>query len=75
MVQSGMNEFQCFVCHKSFALKDNLNQHMVTHTKEKLFKCDLCDKSFIRKSSVNTHMLVHTEIKKTSVWSLWKEVF
>ena len=37
----------CTLCNKSFAFKQNLNNHIKTvHDKVKFYKCDLCCKAF-----------------------------
>lgn len=55
--------FQCVPCEKSFATKQNLARHMLTHTGVKPYQCDICEKSFFQKSNLNTHYLTHTNKK------------
>lgn len=52
----------CPVCGNSFERKENLRQHMETHSSDKaarkVFVCSVegCNSSFTRKSNLNTHM-------------------
>ena len=49
------NRFPCNVCPKSYSLKNNLNEHMRTHTGDKSFTCNICDKIYSQKSESNYH--------------------
>ena len=57
---TGERPFECNICDKYFARKENLSRHMRTHTEEKSFDCDICDKSFARKVNLSKHMRTHT---------------
>ena len=36
-------------CKKYFTTIINLNRHLLTHTRKKLYSCELCDKTFFKK--------------------------
>lgn len=52
---------QCEICYKK--LTCNLQQHMATHTEEKVFECNQCDKRF------STLQYLQRHLKRTSVHS------
>lgn len=58
------SNFVCSYCDKKFATRTLLENHVVTHTKEKKFNCTQCDKLFPRKKSLDQHMLTHSEVKR-----------
>ncbi|VEN60970.1 unnamed protein product [Callosobruchus maculatus] len=59
--------FECKICGKKFARKNNLNFHVRNHkndykkkSKEQIFLCSVCGDSFNRRSILQQHMLRHT---------------
>ncbi|XP_019869173.1 zinc finger protein 239 [Aethina tumida] len=50
----------CPFCSKRFALKVNLDTHIMSHTGEKNFACEMCEKRFISKTKLMKHMRTHT---------------
>lgn len=53
-------QFECFVCHKSFNRKSNLITHSRGHTNVKPFRCKYCSLSFIRTTELLKHAIFHT---------------
>lgn len=47
--------FACTLCGREFKLKNHLNNHFSTHTKEKSFKCATCGRSFALKMNLKNH--------------------
>ena len=45
----------CKVCNWEFADKNNLKNHMYTHSERKPFNCTKCDRGFIRKDMWSKH--------------------
>lgn len=57
---SEVRPYQCNICEKSFARKEYLQLHLVTHGGPKDFKCDKCERTFARKEYLRTHIRTHT---------------
>ncbi|XP_045467091.1 zinc finger protein 260-like [Harmonia axyridis] len=53
------NEFQCFVCKKTYDTKSKLRNHFRTH-EEKLYSCKQCDKKFKSPSQMRLHEQIHS---------------
>ncbi|XP_044763581.1 zinc finger protein 2 homolog [Coccinella septempunctata] len=53
------NEFQCFVCKKTYDTKSKLRNHFRTH-EEKLYNCKKCNKKFKSPSQLRLHEQTHT---------------
>ncbi|KAL3270661.1 hypothetical protein HHI36_021189 [Cryptolaemus montrouzieri] len=53
------NEFQCFVCKKTYDTKSKLRNHFRTH-EEKLYNCKQCNKKFKSPSQLRLHEQIHT---------------
>lgn len=53
-------QFECYVCHKSFNRKSNLITHSRSHTNIKQFRCKYCSLSFIRATELLKHAIFHT---------------
>ncbi|KAK3932812.1 Zinc finger protein 26 [Frankliniella fusca] len=56
----------CQVCHKKFAEKQRLLEHMQIHTGIKPYECSVCGRRFSQTSSMYTHALIHTGEKPHS---------
>ena len=55
--------FECPTCHKTYAKKQSLKCHILSHDKSKWqYKCDKegCTAIFYMKSSLNDHKKIHT---------------
>lgn len=52
--------FECHMCHKKYAKKDNLARHLMTHTGEKKHECDYCHKRFLDAALLRSHLQIHT---------------
>lgn len=63
------NVYQCDKCLKSFARKDGLERHRITHIDCRPFRCKMCHKCFKRNDKLIEHIkVVHSKIginKKT----------
>lgn len=62
---SSVNKFQCEVCKKSLASRQNLKEHMFIHTREKPYSCTEpgCYMSFRQGTHLSAHKKLHQ--KKT----------
>ncbi|XP_049431283.1 gastrula zinc finger protein XlCGF57.1-like [Epinephelus fuscoguttatus] len=72
--RAGEKPFICSECGNTFGRKDNLQQHMKTHTGEKPFSCSECGKRFCTKAKLKIHMRTHTG-KKPFSCSVCKKCF
>ncbi|RZF42281.1 hypothetical protein LSTR_LSTR003899 [Laodelphax striatellus] len=52
--------FECELCQKTFAYKNNLKIHMRIHTNDKPYACKVCGRAFTQSSSLKMHMTVHS---------------
>lgn len=53
---NGKKLYECVVCSKRLASRDNLKHHMLIHSKDKPHNCHQCSESFTRKRSLVDHM-------------------
>ncbi|OMJ80744.1 hypothetical protein SteCoe_18901 [Stentor coeruleus] len=58
---SSVNKFQCGVCKKSLASRQNLKEHMFIHTREKPYVCPEpgCFMSFRQGTHLSAHKKLH----------------
>lgn len=50
----------CKWCNKKFDAISRLNNHIVTHTKEKKFHCEQCGGLFVTQAALTYHIRLHT---------------
>ncbi|XP_053597564.1 zinc finger protein OZF-like [Microplitis demolitor] len=55
----GMKLAKCSICHKSFAKKTTLRQHLLTHSGKRPYTCDICGKTFVQKPALSSHRKQH----------------
>ena len=53
------NSMNCKICKKRFKNRSGLEQHRVTHTKEKSYECTKCGKKFGTPGILYNHSFVH----------------
>ncbi len=56
---TGVREYMCFECEKTFTLASSLKRHERIHTGEKPYKCSHCDKRFSQSGTLKTHESSH----------------
>lgn len=56
--------FQCNVCTRVFADKEDLKRHVYIHNNEKPFKCAYCNKGFNDRSNKRQHERSHQVVRK-----------
>ena len=56
-----LKRYQCTLCGKGFASKQNLTEHTLTHTGEKPFECPVCRRSFRQASQFSLHKRQHRD--------------
>jgi uncharacterized Zn-finger protein len=54
---------QCTICNNWFASKQNLIEHVFTHTGDKPFICSICKKAFRQNSQLTLHKRRHEYAK------------
>lgn len=52
--------FVCPLCGQAFTRRDNLANHIKTHTGDRPFMCQYCQKCFSRKDYLKQHERIHT---------------
>ncbi|KAL7638075.1 UNVERIFIED_CONTAM: hypothetical protein RMT77_011700 [Armadillidium vulgare] len=58
--------FLCVLCGHTFTRRDNLANHLKTHTGERPYMCPYCQKCFSRKDYLKQHERIHTGEKPYS---------
>ncbi len=56
---SGVKDYMCFECGKTFIAADKLKQHQIIHSAEKPSSCSQCDKRFSQSEHLKTHEMIH----------------
>jgi KRAB domain-containing zinc finger protein len=67
--------YKCSKCDRGFALKGNLDDHLIRHTGERAYLCQVCKKPFVTKGEMNSHKKrMHTgkDIRCTDPSCVWK---
>jgi KRAB domain-containing zinc finger protein len=63
---SGEKTFECEVCNKAFATKNDLKNHKARHVNVRNFQCDLCTKTFKTKHDRDKHAKrCHAKVSKS----------
>lgn len=56
--------FKCEYCSAEFAVLEQLEKHITSHTEEKIFKCFYCPKTFHFAKNLNMHVeYIHSKVK------------
>uniref|UniRef100_A0A1Q3FHH4 C2h2-type zn-finger protein n=1 Tax=Culex tarsalis TaxID=7177 RepID=A0A1Q3FHH4_CULTA len=56
--------FRCEYCSAEFAVLEQLEKHITSHTEEKIFKCFYCPKTFHFAKNLNMHVeYIHSKVK------------
>ena len=56
-LHTGLREYKCKFCDKSYKRSDHLNRHMIVHQEDKTpFECSYCYKKFSYKYHLKTHI-------------------
>nr|XP_037286417.1 zinc finger protein 678-like [Rhipicephalus microplus] len=61
---SGEKPYECSSCPATFAIRGNLNAHLLTHTGERPHQCEECGKKFGLKGALTRHTLTHSGKRK-----------
>ena len=56
----GPSEFGCPFCDRISKTKQNMQNHIRTHTGERPFVCKICNLTFTAGSNLKRHVLLHT---------------
>lgn len=62
VTHAGQRSFICEICGKACAHAYTLKQHMLLHTRSKVFSCDKCYKKYTDPSSLRRHKLRQHEL-------------
>ncbi|OMJ80079.1 hypothetical protein SteCoe_19724 [Stentor coeruleus] len=58
---TNFSKFQCSICKKCLASKQNLEEHSYIHTGERPYKCEVCWETFRHLSSLSVHAKIHNQ--------------
>ena len=58
-IHQKMKKHQCSECMRWFASKQNLVEHIYTHTGDRPFECTICDQAFRQASQLSLHKRKH----------------
>ncbi len=56
-IHTGVRDYVCFECEKTFHTDSDLKRHERIHTGDKPYHCTTCGKSFTQSSSLRSHKI------------------
>ncbi len=66
-IHQKMKKHQCSECMRWFASKQNLVEHIYTHTGDRPFECTICGKAFRQASLLSLHRRKHDLQKEDEI--------